>query len=260
MSRSLFSPLLLSLLVVPAAAQAEGLALRYDVFAGGSFAVAMEAEVQMAPTAYRMGAALELGGMYAVFASWDMQTSVSGAFAGDLVLPVQFNRQAEGGRRWVEIQFADGSVASARGNPSPDEEDNSMVPAAVQAAAIDPLSAIVAVLRQVGETGSCAGSSTVYDGKRYFAISRVDGGPQHAPATRYGAYSGPALLCRVTIDEGAYYQRADRTQRTADIWLAQPIAGSLHVPVRIETESKYGAVRVHLTDMWSVSGPTAVAP
>lgn len=246
-------------LAVPAAAQAEGLALRYDVFAGGTFAVAMEAELEIAPTAYRLGAALELGGMYAIVSDWDMQTTVSGAIAGNSLLPILFHKQSEGGERWAEIGYDGGAIAGARGNPSPDAEDTSAVSAGTKAAAIDPLSAVVGVVHQVRQTGSCAGASVVYDGKSYFQVTSADLGAGTAPASRYGAYSGPALLCRVTIDDGVLYGRTDDDPRVADIWLAQPVPGSLYVPVRIETESRYGAVRVHLTDFWSVSGATAGA-
>jgi hypothetical protein len=259
MPRALLLPLLSLAVATPvAAAQAEGLALRYDVFSGGTFAVAMEAELEIAPTAYRLGAALELGGMYAVVSDWDMQTSVSGAIAGDTLLPVQFHKQSEGGERWAEISYVAGTIAGARGNPSPDSEDTSTVPAEVKAAAIDPLSAAVRVLHQVARTGSCAASMAVYDGKSYFQVTSVDGGPAAAPDSRYGVYSGPALLCRVTIDDSTLYGRTDEELRVAEMWLAQPIAGSLYVPVRIETDSKFGAVRIHLSDFWSVSGETAV--
>jgi hypothetical protein len=241
----------------PAAAHAEGLALRYDVYSGGTFAVAMEAELEIAPTAYRLGAALELGGMYAVVSDWDMQISVSGAIAGDTLLPIQFNMQSEGGERWADISYVAGAIAGARGNPPPDREDTSTVPAEVKAAAIDPLSAGVRVLRQVARTGSCAASMAVYDGKSYLQVTTVDGGPATAPESRYGVYSGPALLCRVTIDNGTLYGRIDEDLRVADVWLAQPIAGSLYVPVRIETDTNIGAVRGHLIDFWSVSGETA---
>jgi len=257
MPRTLPIALLSLSLAIPAAARAEGIALRYDVYAGGTFAVAMEAEVQIAPTAYQLGAALELGGMYALVHDWDLQATVTGAIAGDALLPIRFAKQQEGGERWAELDFAGGTLASARGNPPPESEDNSAVPDALKAAAVDPLTAIVDVLRQVAVTGACAGETIVYDGKEYFSISRVDLGRADAPQSRYGAYAGPALLCRITVDDDAPYGEVADDARTAEIWLAQPIAGSLYVPVRIETETKYGAVRVHLTDFWSVSGETA---
>jgi hypothetical protein len=47
--------------------------------------------------------------------------------------------------------------------------------------------------------------------------------------------------------------------QTADVWLAQPIPGAPAVMVRLETMSKYGAVRIHLSDFWPVGSATARA-
>lgn len=253
MPRFLPASLAVSAIILPAAAQAEGVAVRYDVFAGGTFAVQIEAELEIAPTTYRMGAAMELGGIYAIVGDWDMQTSGSGAVAGTDLIPHAFRKRTEGGRRWAELAYADGVIADARGNPSPDAEDTSTVPAETKAAAI------VRVIHQVSRSGSCADQMTIYDGKSYYQVTSVDLGPAEAPASRYGTYAGPALLCRITVDDSAPYGRRDSDPRVADVWLAQPVAGSLHVPVRIETHSRWGAVRVHLTDAWSVGGLTAEA-
>lgn len=244
-------------LVAPiAGAAADGLALRYDVYAGGTFAVAMEAELQITPTSYRLGAALELGGVYAVVSSWDMQTSASGVIAGQHVLPVSFNKVSEDGERWAELRFSDGTLVDAQGNPSPALEDTSAVSDAIKAAALDPLGGVISVLVQVAETGSCAGSMVLYDGKSYFTVTRTDLGAATAPDSRYGAYAGPALLCRVVIDDAVAYGRIDDEPSVALAWLAQPVAGGPYVPVRLETDSKFGAVRVHITDFWPVAGET----
>lgn len=255
--RCFLSVSLLCLAAPVATAQAQGMALRYDVYAGGTYAVAMEAELQISPTSYRLGAALELGGMYALVSDWDMQTSVNGAIAGLSVLPYGFSKVSEGGERWAELRFTDGRLTDAQGNPSPTQEDTSTVPEAIKATALDPLSGVVGVLMQVAQTGLCAGTMQLYDGKSYFSVSRVDRGPADAPDSRYGAYSGPAQLCEITIDDGAPYGRIDDDPRSAMIWLAQPVAGAPFVPVRIETQSKFGEVRVHLTDFWTVASETA---
>lgn len=255
--RRFLSVSLLSLAAPFATAQAEGLALRYDVYAGGTYAVAMEAELHITPTSYRLGAALELSGMYALVSDWDMQTSVNGAISGMSVLPFGFTKVSEGGERWAELRFSNGHLADAQSNPPPAMEDTSTVPDVIKALAVDPLSGVVGVLLQVTQTGDCSGTMHLYDGKSYFSVSRHALGAADAPDSRYGAYSGPAQLCEITIDDGAPYGRVDDDPRSAMIWLAQPVAGGPSVPVRIETQSKFGEVRVHLTDFWTVASETA---
>ncbi|MEZ5668363.1 MAG: DUF3108 domain-containing protein [Alphaproteobacteria bacterium] len=245
--------------LLPAAAWADGLALSYDVYAGGTRAVEMQARIEVAPGSYRLDAALDLVGVYAVFSEWHMDVSANGLTAGGAVVPAGFVKSSEDGERWARIAYADGVIADAQGNPSPAAEDTSTVPAAVKAAAIDPLSGIVALLLQVGAANACGGTQVLYDGKSYFTVTAVDRGPGEAPGSRYGAYSGPAILCRITVDDGAAYGRVDDDPRVADIFLAQPVAGAPFVPVRIETETNYGAVRVHLTGFTPFVGETAQA-
>ena len=244
--------------VLPVAAvQAEGLALRYDVYAGGSLAVEMEAELVIGSGSYRLGTGMELAGIYSVVSSWDMQASAHGLVAAGAVMPVEFVKFSEGGERWADLRFDNGVMTRATGNPPPENEDTSAVSDAIKAAALDPLSGAVRVLNQMAETGQCGGTMHLYDGKTYFTVTASDQGRSSAPDTRYGAYAGPASLCVVTVDDSVAYGRVDSDPRTALIWLAQPVPHSPYVPVRIETQSKFGAVRVHLTDYWVVAGETA---
>lgn len=242
---------------LPVAAQAEGLALRYEVYAGGSLAVAMEAELAIEAGGYRLGTGMELAGLYALVSSWDMQASVSGLVDSGRVLPFSFTKLSEGGERWATLTFSDGVMTQARGNPPPENEDTSTVPAAIKAAALDPLSGAVTVLHRLAQTGQCGGVMHIYDGKTYFTVTSIDQGDGAAPDTDYGAYSGPARLCAVTVDDSAAYGRTDSDPRDALLWLARPLPHAPYVPVRIETQSRFGAVRVHLVDYWPVAGETA---
>jgi hypothetical protein len=168
-----------------------------------------------------------------------------------------FNKVSEGGDRWAELRYTEGAISDAQGVPSPSGEDTSMVPAEIKATAVDPLSGAVAILNQVAVTGSCGGVTHLYDGKTYFTVTAMDLGPADAPDSRYGAYSGPAVRCRLTVDDDTPYGRPDEDVQTADVWLAQPVAGGPVVLVRLETMTKYGAVRMHLADFWPVASETA---
>ena len=238
-------------------AGAEALALRYDVYAGGTHAVAIEAELEMAQGSYRVGTALELVGMYALVADWTMAATARGGLTPAGVVPTAFSKVSEGGERWAEISYADGVIANAQGNPSPSGEDTSMVPDAIKAAAIDPLSGAVAMLNQVASAGTCGGVTHLYDGKTYFTVTATDLGRATAPESRLGVYSGPAVMCRVVVDDDGPYGRPDRDVQTADVWIAQPMPGGPAVLVRLETMTRYGAVRMHLADFWPVASETA---
>lgn len=238
-------------------AGAETLALRYDVYAGGTHAVEIEAELEVTQGTYRLGTALELVGMYALVSDWHMAATARGGLSPAGIVPTMFSKVSEGGERWAEIAYADGVILNAQGNPSPSGEDTSMVPAEIKAAAIDPLSGVVRLLNQVAATGDCGGVAQLYDGKSYFTVTATDRGRVAAPETDYGVYSGPAVLCRLTVDSDAPYGRTDEDVQTADVWIAQPMPGGPAVMVRLETMTKYGAVRIHLADFWPVGSATA---
>ena len=95
-------------------AHAESLALRYDVYAGGTLAVEMEAEIELTSSNFRLGAALELAGVYALVSDWGMATTAIGLISNGEIVPISFSKFSEGGERWAEIRCTNSSAGPSR--------------------------------------------------------------------------------------------------------------------------------------------------
>jgi hypothetical protein len=70
-----------------------------------------------------------------------------------------------------------------------------------------------------------------------------------APQTGYGIYSGPATICTFEMRHLAgdirRWEEDRRGRSEMAVWLAA-VADDLAVPVRIEADTEWGALRGHL--------------
>lgn len=236
-------------MTLPAAsAQAEVVDLAYDVYVGGSQVAEMRLTLDHSGDSYRVSSAVGLVGMASVFSDWRAQSESEGRIANGQVIPDSYQsyNYLSGEDRTVAMSFADGVVASVVAEPSADEDEREQVTAADWQEAIDPLTAImVAGLSPV----DCGGPQRLFDGRRVTTVV-VDGVESgEAPHTDYGIYAGPATVCAYSVENVAGTSRRwDSEQRGAEetvVWFA-PLAGDLAIPVRLEADTRFGALRGHL--------------
>jgi hypothetical protein len=131
-------------------------------------------------------------------------------------------------------------------------EEREPVPVELQRGTIDTLTAIVGLLRRVAETGRCEGEAALFDGRRRTDVNARTEGEDTLHAPRSGIFAGPALRCIVEGRQVAgFWSGQGRDEagapRSATAWLARPQPGMPLIPVRIEAETGWGPVYIHLT-------------
>ncbi len=225
------------------AAQADTVYSRYELLLGGTPAAKLETEITINGGDYRVAAQAELTGGYAVMADWDLTVRTVGLVQGESLLPLDHYKVSDGGDRWVQINYADGLVTNLDYRPSSLTVDVQGLSQETIDTAIDPLTAIAMLSRQVGETGNCSATAWIFDGRKYFEATVTHGGQTTPPA---GDYSGSAYRCVLQLDDASPYGRVDDDPNRFDLWIAQPVAGAPYVPVVIDTRVGWGSVRVVL--------------
>lgn len=121
---------------------------------------------------------------------------------------------------------------------------------------IDPFSAMLNALQKVSQTGSCAGTYQIYDGRRRSDIELFDLGKADLIADRPTGYTGPSLVCGL-VGKPIGGQRRDSEWDESDLdpsrikfYLAQLgeniTMRPAFVPVRIEMDGFLGNVIVRL--------------
>lgn len=122
----------------------------------------------------------------------------------------------------------------------------------------DAMTAAFAVMRAVGEKGTCEGSSEVFDGKRRFKLVFNHDADEELKKTSYNAYSGITARCVVEVVPmgGRWHkkprgwlsiQEQGRAKGTLPtLWLAAMDDGKPAVPVKMRIKTDYGTLFMHM--------------
>lgn len=110
----------------------------------------------------------------------------------------------------------------------------------------DPLSTLVAMAVDVGQTRRCSGAYPTFDG-RFHYLMELSGG--EIDDFRGGGYEGPVLKCGLSYIAVAGFERSDRGRRRVprgEVWFALPENTRFAPPVRIATPISAGGATIRL--------------
>jgi len=194
---------------------------------------------------------LDTRGLARVFVDLTSHSEVHGRLARDTARPDVY--RAEVRRNGIDRSYgldfrSDGAVINASTPPSPGWSLS--VPAELIRGTVDQLTAYFLLERQLGQRGTCALVVPVFDGSALYNVRFADIKSDALSADGYQNFAGPAQLCQIIREEirrnsgqgGDTYQRGK-------VWYARLAAGDLMLPVRMEFETAFGAVRGYLAEL-----------
>lgn len=251
----------------PAAAADANARMTYDVYVGGVRMLEVTSAVSLTNDRYDADLSAHVVGIAATFSDWRSNVQSSGALDGARVRPARNVVERINGddARTTTITFLGGGRMDVDIVPRKKPKREQTIPPEQLVHAVDPLSGVVSILQALRLGGeACKGAVPVFDGRRLYRADLTDGGTVTLQKSDLGIYGGSALRCTASLtpvvgdfnfgDERRspkpteYFQRSSRAseQRVVDTWLASPRAGLPAVPVRIQSESPWGLVIVHL--------------
>ncbi|WP_455183425.1 DUF3108 domain-containing protein [Azospirillum palustre] len=253
----------LSLPLLPltmSAASAEPVKATYRVFVGGVTALDVTATLDVAGDRYRIAVSAVTGGTIGRLFSWRTDSESDGHVHGDDLRPDSHRQTSllRGEPRNVTLTYGPQGDVSTSVTPPADKDDREPVPPDLQRGTLDPLTAVLDLLFAVGASEGCDRSLPVFDGRRRYDMVFSEVGRRIVDPSRYSIFSGVAQQCRVSYkpvagyarssSSGRFWQRNNPADRPpVNLWLAPVAAGSPPLPVRLETDSDFGSVVVHLT-------------
>ncbi|CAO3444169.1 hypothetical protein [Azospirillum argentinense] len=245
----------------PLPAQAQRWQLDYRVHVGGVAVLDARAELTLTEGRYSVQVNAATDGFLGRLFPWETQSLSVGTVTPDGVAPIRHTQSGvlRGSPRTVTLDYApDGSVRT-QVSPPPEEEDRDPVPDTLSRETRDPLSGVLDMLMAGLHGGGCQRTVPIYDGRRRYDMIFTDRGMTMIGASRHSVFAGAARQCRVSHKPIAGYERTPRQafwQRggggreerpPVDLWIA-PVEGSgPPLPVRLETDSGFGGVVIHLT-------------
>jgi len=247
-------PILLAALAPFGAALAEPAPVRLDyaLYAGGFHALDLTARLDLGAADYGLQVQARTTGWIGRLFPFVLESRATGRRQAPTPRPSSYrsaNRWGDSEVRWVAVAYADDGPPRVRAAPPLGEDDRAVVPASARLGTVDPLSGIFDLLQAEG--GGCLGSVPVFDGRRRYDVIGTPMGRRVIPESSYTIHEGPAEACRLRIEPvSGFWRKFNEESRyagTVRVWTA-PVAEDLPpVPVRVEAETGFSAIRVHLT-------------
>lgn len=229
----------------------------YTAYFSGFSIVTLDASIDLGAEAYRVAATMRTTGMLAMIVRGEQVSLVEGRVqpAGTpfALAPSRFLMEGtwRSTLRRVAMSWTGGQPDVLSVVPA-SQDEREPVPAELQRNTVDTLTALAALVRQAAGTGRCDGAAQVFDGRRRSDFTAATEGIDTLAAHKWGSFSGPALRCRFEGRQVAgFWRQGDRDEaakpRGGFAWFASPAPGLPMIPVRIEAESSWGTVYVHIT-------------
>ncbi|WP_200479952.1 DUF3108 domain-containing protein, partial [Azospirillum brasilense] len=254
--------------LLPLPALAQRWQLDYRVHVGGVAVLDARAELTLTEGRYSVQVNAATDGFLGRLFPWETQSLSVGTVRSDGVSPIRHTQSGvlRGSPRTVTLDYGpDGSVRS-QVSPPPAEEDRDPVPENLTSQTRDPLSGVLEMLMAGLHGEGCQRTVPIYDGRRRYDMIFTDRGMTMVGASRHSVFTGAARQCRVSHKPIAGYERTPRQafwQRgggreerpPVDLWIAPVKGAGPPLPVRLETDSGFGGVVIHLT-----AAPQSVHP
>jgi len=247
---------------------AERIELSYDVYAAGFPVLSLRLDVVVDGARYRVAAELATRGLLGVLFPWTMRATSDGTVEPDRLRPVSHRTESTvaDGVRTVALAFAaDGGIAAAV-EPPATRDDRDPVPEDLARHALDPLTAVLSMVRRVERDGRCDGSAPVYDGRRRYDLVVADEGSTSLRRVAEGVFSGPARRCAAAMRRIAGFWKKDTPwndgadERAATIYLGRLEAAVMALPVRLDLETPIGLARAVLASARVDGRPVRMPP
>jgi len=235
----------------------ERLELVYDVTAGARI-VELTLEFAVVGSDYQISSRQASVGVVRWVFPWQSRTDVAGRFLGERTQPATYRVKGEfrGKPRSVEMDFRDGELVRNEAVPENRDDERDEVTPEQRAGAIDPISAVMAAIRQINEGRGCTSRHAVFDGRMRFDILFEDKGKRDLPRAAGSIFSGEAEMCDFTwvpiagrSRKATANRNPDDDNRTGRVFMAPLGEHKVLAPARIEFETWFGTVVGHLREV-----------
>lgn len=239
----------------------DGMALRYNVYAGGFRALQASLDLNLEQKEYKVALDAKTEGFIGKLFPWSGKYETSGVKRQDGLTPAEYAATSiwKDEEKQTRLEFKDGLLKTRYESETGHADSKKEIEAALAKDAVDMLTGAVTLLQNTDGTESCAGTVPVFDGKRRYNLHFKDAGQGKIHESRYSLFHGEALKCVVEVEPVAGFSKRDQKRgwlaiqnhskerkKMPTIWLSRLKEGGPVVPVRMEISSSYGAVIAHL--------------
>lgn len=231
--------------------------LEYEAYFGGFHVASARTQIERAPDGYDVAAKARARGMLDWYSGWRGTAGSEGRlFQDGTVAPVRHRNEGvwDGGVRKRTLDFRDDGTVDVELIEEDDDDDDDAVTAVPPDSipgSVDPISAIMSLAELMRTGGSCDGTIPVYDGKRRYDLTVRQDGTRLFEPNDYTIFAGEAVACRVDFERIGGFRvdrsKYSRTARDRIVWVGKPFDDAPPIPVRVDVDTNYGNLIIHLT-------------
>ena len=228
------------------------ISLVYEIHAGGLHVFTINLEATLTAEDYDVSLDLLTDGALSWLFDWSMLSTAKGRPAAPRPSWFRTESRWNDNLRWVELRYGENAAPSVELVPRPEEDDRPSVPEALRKDTVDPLSAGIALIYRLARRNDCAAELPVFDGRRLFRARSRDLGPRKIPVSALAPFGGAARACALEVEPVTGFWRKQRTAPKTQELTAyfRPLsAGGPPLLLRIDAETRFGAVRAHLVEV-----------
>jgi Protein of unknown function (DUF3108) len=235
-----------------AAAEADRVDARFEIFGfAGLHVLTDRTSVEETANRYAIATDLDTRGLASVFVKLTSHSESRGALTGVGVRPEAY--RADVRRNGVDRHYGldylgDGTLINPSARSS--AERPLLVAAEQLRGTVDQLTAYFLLERQLASRGTCALVVPVFDGSGLYNLRFTDIKRELLTPDNYQIFAGPAQLCEVVREDIVLNPNKDEdTYQRGRIWCARLLAGDRLIPIRMEFDTAFGAVKGYLAEL-----------
>ena len=236
----------------------KGFALTYDVYTGGLRAIRFDFEVDLADPGYETRIRLRTSGIIGALFNWSLEASSTGDWRDGEIAPEKYRTANiwRSRQRTVAIDYTDDGQRTVTAEPPYGEDDIKRVDPALIPGAVDPTTAVTALVLTSAMNGGCRPRTAVYDGRRRYDANMVALPSRDLKPSSAAPFEGHVEGCRLTFERIAGFKpdRKRLQDLAVSIWLADIGVEPGQVPVRLELSTPWGDGFAHLVRARTVGG------
>jgi Protein of unknown function (DUF3108) len=223
------------------------LSLSYTVSIRGFPLLVLDFRIAETVGTYSVSGVIRTSGVVDMVADFVMRSDSRGTIAADGLRPSLHETSSHwrNGQRGTHLEYATDGTVSAVVTPAetPGRPEPPLPTPQQTVGTLDPLSAIVAINREIIRTNSCAMRLPVFDGRRRYDLVLADDGVEQAAAT---ADPTPLRRCSIEVMKIAGFPEKDAHADHGRAWILAAGEGQRALPVRIEFDTKWGPITVRM--------------
>lgn len=231
-------------------ASADRFALRYEGYALGLLRIGdISIDVDVSEDTYAISTNLQSRGMLNWFERTNLQAQSAGLIENGIVRWQSYDLDHHYSRkhRQIALRAGEAGAIEARIEPNFSSWGNPPTTDEQRALSRDPLSSVVAMAIDVGQSRRCEGRYPTFDGRFHYVLE-LSGGD--IDRFRGGGYEGEVLKCTLRYRAVAGFERRDAGRRRVprgQIWFALAPDSRFAPPVRINLPLSAGGASVRLS-------------